>query len=654
LVNDAMTTAFSEFPIIPTGALAGMPMPVRLRNRINVKDFGAVGNGIADDTAAVQAAFAAAMGTPDRDDGYVTRYDNRPIFFPSGAYLVNDTIQVASVMGPMIIGEGSRTTRLVYVGSKANHKPDFYGRCSLFFTNGFANGWIQGIAFVMDPSDGTDIATDNTVCFNWNWDGGPGVSPNGGFADINTTILTFVDVGFEGGTWGCLMGDAGTIFLDGLNWGNQSDTAFWINCWINNCWEGKKAGNFNCINAEWIGGSVTNCLNVGMTFGMATFIISNVRFSNPLAVCDLQCNATPIYIANCWSDSQWFLKPLMAGSVIHNCTHVPAAGAGGIGGYPVSVGSVGVTQGITIDNCKLGGILQGAGLFFLDGNTFTHPNWCNSGFLGQSSICELTNGNTLPGGSGPFNYSQLPNTINVGEGTVVSVKDAPTTAQFLQVSAGGGANHYLLNTSGQTARATIPFSAQPADGSTLNLNGSVITMLDYHVLSAAVNAVGSGGTNGTRTFTVSGGTLASGGTAATLSGTVTGGVFTAVSVTSSGRYSVPPTSPVTVTGTGVPAGASFHISITNFTPQTTTNVFRGTSRAQAIDNLALYLQRSLGLSVYAYATGSPHDTLQLRYYLYGTEGNAFTLAGSTSPAFNGTVPATLTGGTTPIWTVVGK
>ena len=57
------------------------------------------------------------------------------------------------------------------------------------------------ISFVMT---GGNALSDNTCCFNWNWDGGPYY---GGTSDINTTLNVFIDVGFEGGTYGCLMGD---------------------------------------------------------------------------------------------------------------------------------------------------------------------------------------------------------------------------------------------------------------------------------------------------------------------------------------------------------------------------------------------------------------------------------------------------------------
>lgn len=64
----------------------------------NVKDFGAVGNGSTDDTAAITAAVNAA-GT-------------RPVYFPNGTYNFAETITAQTVMG-----ENRQKTILVYTGS---------------------------------------------------------------------------------------------------------------------------------------------------------------------------------------------------------------------------------------------------------------------------------------------------------------------------------------------------------------------------------------------------------------------------------------------------------------------------------------------------------------------------------------------------------
>ena len=70
----------------------------RLRDFVSVKDFGAVGDGVTDDTAAIQAAIDAAAG--------------RPVYVPAGTYVITSTIDMESAatstfnQGPQLIGDG--------------------------------------------------------------------------------------------------------------------------------------------------------------------------------------------------------------------------------------------------------------------------------------------------------------------------------------------------------------------------------------------------------------------------------------------------------------------------------------------------------------------------------------------------------------------
>jgi hypothetical protein len=60
----------------------------KLRELVSVKDFGAVGNGIADDTAAIQAALDALSSTP--------ALIGRVLYFPSGIYRTTSTLLIDS------------------------------------------------------------------------------------------------------------------------------------------------------------------------------------------------------------------------------------------------------------------------------------------------------------------------------------------------------------------------------------------------------------------------------------------------------------------------------------------------------------------------------------------------------------------------------
>ena len=92
-----------------TGAVA-TTVQNKLRERVSVLDFGAKGDGITDDTAAIQAAMTAAVGkTLDFLDSYT--------------YLISSEIQGVSnvsIVGHSTIKFVTRIRSLLYFGSKSN------------------------------------------------------------------------------------------------------------------------------------------------------------------------------------------------------------------------------------------------------------------------------------------------------------------------------------------------------------------------------------------------------------------------------------------------------------------------------------------------------------------------------------------------------
>ena len=85
--------------VTPTGATTARTLAARFADVINVKDFGAVGDGSTDDTAAIQAAMNAVPAV-----GAI-------VYFPAGTYLV--TAQLTSTDKPIyILGQGMFITRI--------------------------------------------------------------------------------------------------------------------------------------------------------------------------------------------------------------------------------------------------------------------------------------------------------------------------------------------------------------------------------------------------------------------------------------------------------------------------------------------------------------------------------------------------------------
>lgn len=98
--------------ITATGSNTARSLANRFADTVNVKDFGAKGDGVTDDTAAIQAALNSAKTT------------SRCVFIPKGAYIIT---QIAipnglRIYGAGIGGYGSITTTYLYDTTKLIQK----------------------------------------------------------------------------------------------------------------------------------------------------------------------------------------------------------------------------------------------------------------------------------------------------------------------------------------------------------------------------------------------------------------------------------------------------------------------------------------------------------------------------------------------------
>ena len=73
----------------------------KLRDVVSVKDYGAVGDGVTDDTAAINAAIARAAATVGGAIGAT-------VYFPPGTYLISSTITMPNRVG--LVGDNNRGT----------------------------------------------------------------------------------------------------------------------------------------------------------------------------------------------------------------------------------------------------------------------------------------------------------------------------------------------------------------------------------------------------------------------------------------------------------------------------------------------------------------------------------------------------------------
>jgi hypothetical protein len=103
---DASNVSYNE------GSLGAVNTSVqaKLQENVSVKDFGAVGDGVTDDTVAIQAACTANLG--------------KTIFFPQGNYLVSSTIDLTGLR-VRLLGEGAafgsnRGTKLIFTAASGD------------------------------------------------------------------------------------------------------------------------------------------------------------------------------------------------------------------------------------------------------------------------------------------------------------------------------------------------------------------------------------------------------------------------------------------------------------------------------------------------------------------------------------------------------
>lgn len=113
----------------------------------NVKDFGAVGDGIADDTTAIQAAHDAGIS----------------VYYPSGTYLLSDRITLSSdasvfLSSDVTVKQGADNKAIFYALSKSNIFIDGGGATFQGFGN-YSNAWTGN-------SGHEDRALNFTSCTN--------------------------------------------------------------------------------------------------------------------------------------------------------------------------------------------------------------------------------------------------------------------------------------------------------------------------------------------------------------------------------------------------------------------------------------------------------------------------------------------------------
>lgn len=97
-LNDVNAATYNAAGDI-TGSIARTAQ-AKFSDIVSVKDFGAVGNGVADDTAAIQAAITSFTGG----------LTGVGLYFPKGIYVTSSTLIIGDKQNMYMVGEGVNTT----------------------------------------------------------------------------------------------------------------------------------------------------------------------------------------------------------------------------------------------------------------------------------------------------------------------------------------------------------------------------------------------------------------------------------------------------------------------------------------------------------------------------------------------------------------
>lgn len=94
---------------------------------INVQWFGAVGDGVADDTAAINSARVAACGYTDG----ARHVANARLYFPQGQYLCSGSLNYTGATGMIWFGDGMGSKIICAAAGKAGIDMTYSNRCEL-------------------------------------------------------------------------------------------------------------------------------------------------------------------------------------------------------------------------------------------------------------------------------------------------------------------------------------------------------------------------------------------------------------------------------------------------------------------------------------------------------------------------------------------
>jgi hypothetical protein len=270
---------------------------------VNVKDWGATGDGSTDDVTAIQAAISYAWSAVVGDGQAVSRQKNKPVYFPAGTYLVSAPLTMPGPVGTLMYGDGMWTTKVVNTAAT-----------SVMVTNG-GKGCVFKDFSLWCGLSGASVGTD--ACFDLDHDGTSYTSQQ---------QCRFENMQFQGGKYGLAIARTSTVncsehvILNCQFEGRGANNAYGISTW-----------NFNALNQSVMSCAVSNYSGTD-SYGIncdkgslqqienVTFVANNYDvFSN---------QGTYMTLSSCRSESANFLSTGNSINVLIGCIHT--SGSNGV------------------------------------------------------------------------------------------------------------------------------------------------------------------------------------------------------------------------------------------------------------------------------------------------------------------------------------
>ena len=268
----------------------GLPSPPRhqpgsvsfVDARIN---YGAVGDGITDDTAALQNAINGAFNNIVKSEE-TPAYGQKSLFIPGGSYKITKPLSIVSGFGIKIYGAGKFSSRIF--------NPEGTG---VFITNGCCYSQFYDMEW-------SGVAGGDEAVFDLDWDG------------TGTTLQnnSFYNIFFNNGSYGIRVGKSQKM---------GSENGFYHCKWNNCAAAGLETANFNALNNWVFGGEFQQCaIGIHVAAG-AVPVIHGVSFELQSKADIVISNAAndAYSIQGCRSESANFLLANQGSGAVSGCTH---------------------------------------------------------------------------------------------------------------------------------------------------------------------------------------------------------------------------------------------------------------------------------------------------------------------------------------------